>query len=80
MPMTLEAIYDAAMELSAEDRDLLKLRLTHEVPTLHPAWGPELRRRLADIQTGKAILIPMDDVLEDMDRLQADLEAKYGST
>ena len=80
MPMTLQAVYEAVMELSAEDRELLKLKLTDEVRMLHPAWGPELRRRLTDIQTGNATLIPMDDVLEDMDRLQEELEAKYGST
>jgi hypothetical protein len=64
MPMTLQAVYEAVMELSAEDRALLKLRLSDDVPTLHPAWGPELRRRADEMDRGAANTISLEEFRE----------------
>jgi hypothetical protein len=71
MPKTFDEVLDDVYELSPEDFEKLKLVLNGPPPTLHPAWGPELRRRLKEIQSGKAELISVDEVKREIAELLA---------
>ena len=62
----IDVVAEQAMKLSPGDRTELAERLLFSVaemqPDLHPSWGPELARRVAELDAGTAELIPADEV------------------
>lgn len=65
--MTLEAILDAALTLSNEQRADLADRLLDSIPegrtdTLHPAWREAIARRSAEMDAGLVTPIPWEEV------------------
>ncbi len=67
MTPTLNALYQAALALSEEDRaelaDRLLDSLSPDVPSqLHPAWRAELRRRTAQVDSGEVKPVPWHEV------------------
>jgi putative addiction module component (TIGR02574 family) len=69
----IEAVAEQAMRLSPEDRAELGERLLFSVaatqPTLHPSWAPELARRVAELDSGQAVLIPAEEVFAEARRI-----------
>jgi putative addiction module component (TIGR02574 family) len=69
-----DQVYQAAMELSEAERellvDLLIGSLESDRPVLDEAWMQEIRRRSAEIEEGKAELIPWEIVSERVRRIQ----------
>jgi hypothetical protein len=66
MAMTLKEITAAVRELSPEDREILLLELTEELPPeaaqqIDRAWTEEAKRRQQDIHAGRAELIDGDE-------------------
>lgn len=61
-----QQIFEAAMKLPGEERVKLAERLYRGVDTVDPeweeAWSAEIARRVADIESGKATLIPWEEV------------------
>lgn len=69
MSSTLKAVEAAAMALSAAGRVEPIERLVDTVlPTmrLHPDWDPAVQRRLADLESGRAMAIAAEDVFAEM--------------
>ncbi len=67
MTPTLDALYQAALALSEDDRAELADRLLDSLPPdvpsqLHPAWRAELRRRAAQVDSGEVKPIPWQEV------------------
>jgi putative addiction module component (TIGR02574 family) len=66
MSQTVAEILDAALALSEPERaelaELLAASLNSPPGSLHPAWGAELRRRAAEIDSGKVKPVPWDEV------------------
>ena len=63
--MATVEVYRAAMALPESERADLAHQLLESLEngsTLHPAWGPELRRRLAEIDSGAVKPIPWEEV------------------
>lgn len=62
----IDLLAEQAMKLSPNDRTDLAERLLFSVaatqPALHPSWGPELVRRVAELDAGAAELIEADEV------------------
>jgi putative addiction module component (TIGR02574 family) len=76
MPDSIQAVAEAAMKLSPEEREQLVERLIASLDrgdALHPAWQGEIARRMADLQAGRARLIPADEA---MARLTAHIHAR----
>ena len=76
MPDSIQAVADAAMKLSPEEREQLVEHLIASLDhgnALHPDWHDEIARRMADLQAGRARLIPADDA---MARLTAHIHAR----
>jgi putative addiction module component (TIGR02574 family) len=73
MPMTAHDLLEAANRLSQTDRAWLAQELLHPPDDgstemeLEAAWGDEIKRRLDEIDSGKAELIPLKEVLARMD-------------
>ena len=69
----IDAVAEQAMKLSPGDRTELAERLLFSVaemqPDLHPSWGPELARRVAELDAGTAELIPADEVFAETRRI-----------
>ena len=69
----IDALFEQAVKLSADDRAKLATQLRSSVaavqPALHPSWGPELARRVAKLDAGDAALIPAEDVFAEMRRI-----------
>jgi putative addiction module component (TIGR02574 family) len=66
MSNTVQAVAEAALKLSPEDREALveQLIASLEPPeALHPAWRDEIARRVADMQAGRSRFIPPDEAL-----------------
>ena len=73
------AILDAAMKLSVGERSSLASRLLRsleaepitesEADALDERWAPEIRRRIAEIETGQVQCIPWADVDAEMRQL-----------
>ena len=66
MSDTVQAVAEAAMKLSSEDRELLVEKLIASLDrgdALHPGWRDEIARRLAEMQAGRARFIPADEAL-----------------
>lgn len=65
MPTTIEGLYDAAMSLSAEDREHLAVLLLDSLeppdPDAEAAWAEELQRRIEDLRTGREKGIPWEE-------------------
>lgn len=75
MKASSEAVETAAMQLSAEERAELIDRLIDTVlppPPLHPAWEPEIARRVAEMEAGLVEGIPAEQVFA---RMRAMIEA-----
>lgn len=70
MSTTLDDVTELALKLTAEDRAELIERLADTVllapPMLHPSWGPELARRVAELDAGEAELVPAEQVFAEM--------------
>ncbi|MFO1226533.1 addiction module protein [Roseateles sp.] len=70
MSTTLDDVTEQALKLTAEERAELIERLADTVlpasPLLHPSWGPELARRVAELDAGDAELIPAEQVFAEM--------------
>jgi putative addiction module component (TIGR02574 family) len=66
MTTLVDELSQKALELPAEERVLLAERLlatVHEVdPEVEAAWDVEIQRRLAEIDSGTAKLIPAEEV------------------
>jgi putative addiction module component (TIGR02574 family) len=75
MSMTAHDLLEAANRLSQADRAWLAQELLHPPgdssteAELEAAWGEEIRRRLDEIDSGKVELIPLEEVLADMNEL-----------
>jgi putative addiction module component (TIGR02574 family) len=66
MTDTVQAVAEAAMKLSAEDRELLVERLIASLDSgvaLHPDWREEIARRLVELQAGRTRFIPADEAM-----------------
>ena len=65
MTKTADDLYDAVMALPEPDRtDVVERLAAAIVPPragLHPAWGPELRRRAAQLDSGEVVGIPHEE-------------------
>lgn len=60
MSVTIENITETALSLPVADRAILADRLVeslHESDAVRDAWITEIRRRVADVKAGKAVLI-----------------------
>ena len=60
-------VYEAAMALAEEERAELASRLLESLPQdtpsgLHPAWGDEFRRRLAQVDSGEVTPVSWEEV------------------
>lgn len=76
MPAELQSVLNVALQLSDADREALADRLWEslgDVPEEAPGdeWTEEIRRRLADIRSGRVTPIPADEarrlILDDTD-------------
>jgi len=73
MPMTAQDLLEAANRLSQADRSWLAQELLHPPgdgsteAELEAAWGDEIKRRLDEIDSGSVQMIPLEEVLADMD-------------
>lgn len=77
MPLTLDALVREALNLPSEEREILANRLLDSIgdrdsEAMSPAWEAEIARRIAEIDSGTAVLIPADEVFTRM-------RAKYPS-
>lgn len=74
MPMTLDQMVTEAGRLpSAQQAELLDrlLEMVHGKPdpAVEEAWKLETRRRLAEIESGKAEFVPGDQVMAEMRKI-----------
>jgi putative addiction module component (TIGR02574 family) len=69
----VDAFAEQALMLTSEERAELAERLLLSVaaaqPPLHPAWGPEIDRRVAELEAGVVTLIPADEVFANARRI-----------
>ena len=77
MSQSVRELLDAALELSTQEReelaDLLAASLGESPPsTLHPDWGTELRRRVAEIDSGETQPVTWDEA-------QRQIQAQFGA-
>ncbi len=76
MSQAVADVLNAARALSEVERaelaELIEASLTAPPGGLHPAWGAELHRRAAEIDSGAVKPIPWDEVCE---QVQAQLDA-----
>jgi len=67
-------VLEKALTLSAQDRGLLIDRLIESLDQGVPeegaeqAWAEEIKRRVEDIRSGKAKMIPGDEVLRELSK------------
>jgi hypothetical protein len=73
----IEKIEAAAAKLTPSQRGVLidRIREMDEVknPEIEAAWDKEICRRIAEIDSGEAVLLDLDEVMEEM-------RVKYGSS
>ena len=67
MPLLTSQVYEAAMALPEDERAELASRLLEslspDTPSrLHPAWAEELRRRLAQVDSGEVTPVSWAEV------------------
>jgi putative addiction module component (TIGR02574 family) len=74
MSQTVAEILNAALALPEDERAELAELIAASLPSgsLHLAWGDELRRRAAEIDSGQVKPIPWDEVRK---QVQAQLDA-----
>jgi putative addiction module component (TIGR02574 family) len=63
---TLEEVREAAMALSADERELLAADLScslEKEPGYDEAWAEEIQRRIEDLDSGRAKTIPGERVI-----------------
>ncbi len=66
--MQVSEVLEKALALSAQDRGLLIDRLIESLDEgpgeqgVEEAWAAEIRRRIGDIRSGKARMIPAEEV------------------
>ena len=71
MASSLHAVEAAALELSPEERAQLAQRLLSSLvrdPEIEAAWDAEIRRRVADLESGVVTSIPADEVFAEARR------------
>jgi len=75
MPQTVAELLNAALALPEAEREELAELLTASIASppssLHPSWEPELRRRVAEFDSGLVKAIPWDEVQR---QIQAQLD------
>lgn len=63
MPQTVAELLDAALALPEWERvelvELIEATIPSPPSSLHPAWAEELRRRVAEIESGQIQAIPL---------------------
>lgn len=76
MPKSYEEVLELALELDYDERSTLSQKLWW---SLHPpaedlpqeemdaAWDAEIKRRIEEIDSGAVKMIPLEEVLSDMD-------------
>lgn len=74
MPSTVDDIAQQARSLPAEDRarlaeDLLSSLQASVDPDVDAAWDAEIRRRLDEVEAGRATLIPAAQVFAEVRRM-----------
>lgn len=73
MTTLVDELSQKALELPAEERVRLAEKLlatVHEVdPAVEAAWDVEIQRRLAEIDSGAAKLIPSEEVFAEVRRI-----------
>jgi len=76
-PATVQALYEAALKLSAEEREKLAIMLDQSVtslddwfatPEIANAWREEILRRKQAIDEGKAQMIDGEQAFRDLRR------------
>lgn len=75
MSTQLEIAEAEAMKLTPAQRLDLVERLAESVQPsaiLHPAWNAEIKRRLADLDAGRVVAIPADQVFDEIQALLTD--------
>jgi putative addiction module component (TIGR02574 family) len=76
MSQTVSELLGAALALPEAERaelaELIAASLTAPTSSLHPAWGAELHRRTAEIESEQVKPIPWDEVRK---QVQAQLDA-----
>jgi len=75
MPLTLDALVQEALELPLDEREILANRLLESIEDQNEEpvsleWEAEIARRIEEIDSGKAVLIPAEEVF-------ARMRAKY---
>lgn len=71
MASSLHAVEAAALELSPEERAQLAQRLLSSLardPEIEAAWDAEIRRRVADLESGAMHTIPAGEVFAEARR------------
>ena len=79
MSPNAQRLLDEARQLPPDERDWLAecLLIDYESVSaidVESAWGEEIKRRLDEIDSGKVKMIPLEDVLAEMD---AHIAAKH---
>lgn len=78
LPITVAEIYEAALKLSAAERDELSVMLEHGKspgwvsPEIQQAWLEESRRRVRLIEEGKAGWVDGEQAVADLRKLVAE--------
>jgi len=73
MTQAAEEILQQALQLPEEDRERIAdslLRSVHgdDESTFEEEWGPEIQRRIAEIDEGKVEMRPWDETLERLEK------------
>lgn len=66
MPASLDAVESQALALSPEDRVELANRLLTSLAMdsrIEDAWSAEVARRIAEVESGRMALVPLDEAL-----------------
>lgn len=74
MTAAVKHLVEEALRLAPEEREeLVETLLSHSEPTEEwtQTWQEEISRRIEDVRTGKAKLIPADEVFRRMDAAAA---------
>lgn len=74
MTAAVKHLVEEALRLAPEEREeLMETLLSHSKPDegWAQAWEEEISRRMEDIKTGKAKLIPAEEVFQRMDAAAA---------
>ena len=81
MTQAATELLNAVLALPEPDRSevIESIEASVEPPAgLHPAWGPELRRRVAQLDSGEEVGVPLAEVMESVRELLHDPEHVHG--